>query len=188
LLGATDYRQRLGLEGLGFGDQYPHDEVARSNPTASFTKMFGGDIVLIPRHMNEVIFIQQPIAFNSSFNALYFGEDAPARKRKIAALRSIARFLDSDVARYLYALFGKTRLLDRARFERNDLTEIPFPFADTGDSSLTQISDLNEDDLTRCFADKVGLDKTFSNAVREYANFRRGYEDAQISELPDDVA
>ena len=53
LLGATDIRDRLGLSGLGFGS-YPHEKIANSTPNAPFTKMFSGNIVLIPRHTNEV--------------------------------------------------------------------------------------------------------------------------------------
>ena len=179
LLGATDYRARLGLSGLGFG-QYPHDQVAASSPNAPFTKMFSGNILLIPRHMNEITFIERPIAFGSSFNALYFSEKVHSKRERVAALRSVARFLDSDVARYLYALFGKTRLLDKARLEKNDLAEIPFPFSEVGDANLGRLASLSEARLTRLFAEKVGLDDSFVDAVEEYACFRHGYEDAQI--------
>jgi hypothetical protein len=70
--------------------------------------------------------------------------------------------------------------LDRARVEKNDLAEIPFPFAEVGDTDLERLATLSEDHLTRLFAKKVGLDEAFVGAVQEYANFRHGYEDAQI--------
>ncbi|HET8636508.1 MAG TPA: N-6 DNA methylase, partial [Acidobacteriaceae bacterium] len=178
LLGTTDYRERLGLDGLGFG-RYPHDRIASSTPNAPFKKMFSGNIVLIPRHMNDITLVERPVAFGSSFNALYFSDDSLAGKQNVAILSDIARFLDSHVARYLYALFGKTRLLDRARLEKNDLAEIPFPFAEVGDSHFS-LARLDEDQLTQSFAKKVGLDETFVSAVQEYAKFRHGYEDAQI--------
>ena len=179
LLSATDYRDRLGMSGLGFSS-YPHEGVADSAPNGPFAKMFSGNIVLIPRHMNEVTFIERPIAFVSSFNAIYFSDYPISTKRSVAALRGVARLLNSDVARYLYALFGKTRLLDSARFEKNDLTEIPFPFAEVGDAGLERLETLSEHDFTRLFAEKVGLDDSFVGAVEEYASLRHGYEDAQI--------
>ena len=182
LLSATDYRERLHLDELRFSS-YPHEQVARNYPNAPFVKMFSGNIVLIPRHMNEVTFIEQPIAFGSSFNALYFLEHPLSKQPSAGALRGVARFLNSDVARYLYALFGRTRLLDRARLEKNDLINIPFPFEEVGDADLYRLEALSETDLTRLFTDKVGLDDSFIGAVEEYASFRHGYEDAQI---PDD--
>jgi hypothetical protein len=60
----------------------------------------------------------------------------------------VARFLDSHIARYLYALFGKTRLLDRARLEKNDLAGVPFPFAEVGDADLESLPSLSEERLT----------------------------------------
>jgi N-6 DNA methylase len=179
LLGATDYRERLGLDGLGFS-RYPHEQVAKSAPKVPFAKMFSGNIVLIPRHMNEITFVERPIAFGSSFNALYFSENLGVKRKSVTALRSVTRILDSDVARYLYAMFGKTRLLDRARVEKNDLAEIPFPFAEVGDADLEGLATLSEDDLTRLFAAKVGLDDAFVGTVQEYATFRHEYEDSQI--------
>ena len=173
LLSATDYRERLGSE-------YPHDRVASSAPNTPFARMFSGNIVLVPRHMNKVEFVRQPIAFVSSFNAIYFSDAQIPEKQRIAALRGVARFLNSDVARYLYALFGKTRLLDRARVEKNDLAAIPFPFGKVTDDDLQRLQVLSEDELTRLFANKVGLDESFVEAVKEYAGFRHDYEDAQI--------
>ena len=174
LLSATDYRERLGSA------DYPHDRVASSVPNAPFAKMFSGNIVLVPRHMNEVVFVRQPIAFVSSFNAIYYADAQIRDKRRIAALQGVARFLDSDVARYLYALFGKTRLLDRARVEKKDLAALPFPFGQVAADELPGLEGLSEDELTRLFANKVGLDEAFVEAAREYADFRHDYEDAQI--------
>ena len=179
ILGATDYRKRLDLDELGYSS-YPHEQVAGSSPNAPFDKMFSGNIVLIPRHMNDVTFVERAVAFSSSFNALYPLESGPSTQRSARTLRAVARFLNSDVARYLYALFGRTRLLDRARLEKNDLISIPFPFQDGGDSDLHRLEGCGEEDLTRLFAGRVGLDDSFVDAVQEYASFRHGYEDAQI--------
>jgi hypothetical protein len=143
--------------------------------------------------MNDITFIEAPIAFGSSFNALYFPHRQALTRADVAALRGVARFLNSDIARHLYALFGKTRLLDRARFERNDLLDIPFPFSDCADRDLQSLEQLPEGEITQLFAKTIGLDSTFVQAVDEYAGFRWGYEDSQIPDsglsppIPDTV-
>ena len=179
LLSATDYRDRLGLD-ANDRRSYPHELLAKSTPKVPFAKMFAGNIVLMPRHMNGVAFVRQPVAFVSSFNALYFSDDRISEEQRVLALQGVARFLDSNVARYLYALFGRTRMLDKARVEKNDLTDIPFPFGEVTDDELQRLQVLDEGELTKLFASKTGLDDSFLEAVEEYTSFRHEYEDAQI--------
>lgn len=174
LLGTEDYLSRLGMDGLGF-TQYPHSELEALSPHSSFEKMFSGNIVLIPRHMKDVIFVEKPVAFGSSFNAIY-PLGTKANSQHIIRMRAIRRFLMSPVARYMYAIFGKTWVLDRTRLEKNDLGDIPFPFFDC----VEKIETLTDEELTKMFADKIGLDKIFVDCIEEYSNFRNGYEDSQI--------
>lgn len=179
LLTAENYAARLGFQGMAFSD-YPHDRVKALVPKGNFARLFSGNIVFIPRHMNEVRFVDQPIAFVSTFNALAAEDGRQLDAPSIAAMKGIARYLSSDVARYLYALFGKTRILDRARLEKGDLESIPFPFTGLGDFALQRLAALDEPSITRLFAEKVALDATFVQAVSEYNEFRLGYEDAQV--------
>ncbi|MBI1776201.1 MAG: N-6 DNA methylase [Proteobacteria bacterium] len=179
LLRSGDYQQRLGMGDLGFAN-YPHQRVRNSRLSGSFAGLFGGNIVFIPRHMNEITFIAEPIAFASTFNAVYALSPLNQRGVAIAGMRGIVRYLNSDVARYLFALFGKTRLLDRTRLEKHDLESIPFPFTDIEDGDLRSLVELNEDAITRLFASRVGLDDGFVQSVQEYTEFRQGYEDSQV--------
>ena len=80
----------------------------------------------------------------------------------------------------MYALFGKTRILDSARLEKGDLESVPFPFENLADADLQRLENLEEGEISRFFAAKVGLDDTFVQAVTEYTTFRRGYEDSQV--------
>ncbi len=179
LLGATDYRQRLGLDGLEMGD-YPHSKLKRTRIEPAFERLFSGNVIIIPRTMNDVIFIKDPIAFGSSFNAIYSLDDQPFSSQREQALKSVARFLRSDVARYFYALIGKTWMLDHARLEKNDLESIPFPFASYTDQNLHDLLSADERSVTEMVAKLMRLDSTFINAVEEYASFRNGYEDSQV--------
>jgi hypothetical protein len=179
LLRSNDFNNRLGIGGLGF-PTYEHERVRALQPKGVFAKLFAGNIIVIPRHMNEVTFIAEPIAFVSTFNAIYRPTPVRIDGAGETALRGMARFLTSDIARYLYALFGKTRLLDRARLEKNDLESIPFPFEDLSDPSLQALESLTEREITELFAARTGFDEPFVNSVKEYADFRHGYEDSQI--------
>ncbi|WP_146030345.1 hypothetical protein [Methylocella silvestris] len=179
LLTSEDYQARLGLQGLEIGD-YPHDHLRALTPKGAFSRLFAGRIVLIPRHMNEVLYIEEPIAFVSTFNALYTEDSRVMDRSAIAAMKGIARYLTSDVARYLYALFGKTRILDSARLEKSDLESVPFPFTNLADVELQRLEAMDQNAITAFFAQKVGLDAAFVQAVTEYKLFRRGYEDAQV--------
>jgi len=149
-------------------------------PKGNFGKLFAGNIVFIPRHMNEVRFVEEPIAFVSTFNALAVQDGRRLDASSVAAMKGIARYLSSDLARYLYALFGKTRILDSARLEKGDLESVPFPFVNLGDLDLQRVEALDERAITALFAEKVGLDASFIQAVSEYNAFRYGYEDAQV--------
>jgi len=179
LLQSENYQERLGLNGLGIAN-YPHQLLQNMTPKGSFAKLFGGHIVFIPRHMNEVLYIEHPVGFVSTFNAIYAQNSGAMDSGAIAGMRGIARYLTSDVARYLYALFGKTRILDRARLEKGDLESVPFPFENLADADLQHLENMEEGEICRFFAGKVGLDDTFVQAVTEYTLFRHGYEDSQV--------
>ena len=159
---------------------YPHDRLRSFTPKGSFAKLFGGKIVFIPRHMNEVLYIEDPVGFVSTFNGIYAADPATLDAGAVAGMKGIARFLTSEVARYLYALFGKTRILDRARLEKGDLESVPFPFENLRDAMLQGLEVRGEDEITRLFAERAGLGEAFVHAVSEYSIFRQGYEDSQL--------
>ncbi len=179
LLTSENYQAKLGLQGLRIGG-YPHDRLRALTPKGAFAKLFAGGVVFIPRHMNVVLYVEEPIAFVSTFNALYTEDPRAMDRGAIAAMKGIARYLTSDVARYLYALFGKTRILDSARLEKGDLELVPFPFVNLADADLQRLEEMDENAITTLFAEKVGLDAAFVHAVTEYKLFRRGYEDSQV--------
>lgn len=179
LLGANDYKSRLGLDGLDL-TSYPHEKIASARINVAFRKIFSGNIVFIPRHMNEVFFVERPIAFGSTFNAIFSNADQVSQAVRSDGLKGVAGFLNSQVAHYLYALFGKTWLLDHARLEKNDLGAIPFPFDSLSDGDLCSFTHLEDRNITRVFAKRIGLDSTFCSVVDEYASFRSGFEDSQI--------
>ncbi|KAB2699923.1 HsdM family class I SAM-dependent methyltransferase [Brucella lupini] len=178
LLKAGSYRQALNLDGLELGS-YPHDEVERSSPRGNYARLFGGNILLIPRSMNEFIYVKRSIAFSSTFNAIYF-EERQSHRIEQRFLSALASYLTSDVARYFYALIGRTWIIDHARLEKGDLEALPFPFTGTEDEALDVLLEGQQDNITKVVVDRIGLDDSFVSAVTEYRDFRSGYEDSQL--------
>lgn len=178
LLLKADYQQALDLDGLGFSS-YPHNELLQYDPIGHFAKLFSGNVLLIPRSMNDAIFVEQPTGFSSTFNAIYFAEgqvDA-AKKRLMSAM---ACYLMSDVANYFYALIGKSWILDHARLEKYDLEAVPFPVEGTTDMALDTLLSNDQTLITTLVAERMGLDRSFADTVKEYRDFRSGYEDSQL--------
>lgn len=169
---------RLGLEGLEL-HEYPHEELANYNIDQSFRRLFSGNILLIPRSMNDIQFVEKPIGFSSTFNAIYFSKCDICNKGQ-DLLKALARYLSSDVARYFFAITGKSWLLDHARLEKNDLEAIPFPVKALDDGLLNAIISGDEAEITREVSERMGLDDIFCQSVQEYTEFRRGFEDAQL--------
>ncbi|TIQ20143.1 MAG: SAM-dependent DNA methyltransferase [Mesorhizobium sp.] len=189
LLLKADYRQTLGLDGFGF-NSYPHNELAQYDLIGHFAKLFSGNVLLIPRSMNDAFFVEQPTGFSSTFNAIFFAEDqVDAAKKKL--MSAMARFLMSDVAHYFYALIGKSWILDHARLEKHDLEAVPFPIEGTNDGALNILLSDEQRLITALVAERMGLDRSFPDAVQEYREFRSGYEDSQLPpaslQRPDDT-
>ncbi|SCX28592.1 Type I restriction-modification system methyltransferase subunit [Agrobacterium sp. DSM 25558] len=178
LLLKANYKQALGLEGFGF-EAYPHMQLERYQIAKQFKALFSGNVLLIPRSMNDAVFIEKPVGFSSTFNAIYFPERiAGVAEKKL--LSAMANYLLSDVASYFYALIGKSWILDHARLEKHDLEAVPFPIDGLGDSALDTLLAGDQSMITNLVSARMGLDVSFAASVKEYVEFRSGYEDSQL--------
>jgi hypothetical protein len=178
LLLKANYRKVLGLDGFGF-PSYAHEELDRYQISAPYQRLFAGNVLLIPRTMNDFSFVERPIGFSSTFNAIHFREKR-AGSAEATLLRAMARYLKSDVARYFYAIVGKSWILDHARLEKGDLEAVPFPIDGASDGAVLEILSGTNDQITQLVTDRMGFDSWFSEAVREYIDFRSGYEDSKL--------
>lgn len=174
------YRIRLGIE-KDWDNTYELPQNIQARLPGGFRTLFGGDALLIPRSMNHFDVVEQPAAFTSSINAIvYEHKESGAREQRLAALRGLAAYLKSEVAEYLFALFGRMWLLDGRRFEKNDLYKLPVPFKGLDDPVLRMIPNLDQTEITSLFVETFGFDRWFVEAVREFVEFRSGYQDAQV--------
>lgn len=180
------YRSVLGLEeqeGLPLATpptaSYHLDEKRLRQLPERYRRLFGGNVLAVSRHMVHFDILDAPVALNPSINIIAFKAETSASElpRRRDVLAAVERYLRSDVADYMFALTGKTWLLDGRRFEKNDLLALPFPFRDAdaaGDPAN------GEADLTLLLRDRLGLPSDFGDAVRQYGASRRGYQDAQV--------
>ncbi len=160
--------------------------------TPDFRGWFSGNVILIPRSFNESSYHRGPVAYPSSFNAIIpsaqekdsvgkpIDEDEmpymPAR-----FVDSFLRYVNSPILRYFASLFGATYLMDKARFEKNDLQALPCPFVDMNDPQLLALeASTSVDD---CILDAMNAGADFRAAFREFDGFRKHFANAQI---PDD--
>jgi hypothetical protein len=150
---------------------------------ANFTRRFSGNCLLVPRSMVHIAFAKWPVAFNSSVNAIFFSEDAEqveveARRKFLFAL---GLFLESSVANYLFALFGKLWILDRTRLEKNDILNVPVPFFGVYDSLVDAYLNARcEAEQTQLVCERFGLHGLLLGAVQEYTTFRHHFEDGGV--------
>lgn len=141
-------------------------------------RKFGGNVLAITRHMIHFDLIERPAAFNSTVNLLAFEDEASQAEvgRRRSVLKTVERYLRSDVADYMFALVGRTWLLDKRRLEIGDLLDLPFPFVSEADARDAQGRDFEPEFLGK----RLGLGGWFRDAVEQYASRRKGYQDGQV--------
>ena len=178
LLKASGLR-RLGVDALDL-DDYSYLELGGYNISATYKSMFAGNVLLVPRSMNSFHFVERPIGFSSTFNAIFFEDPQSVGSVEIDLLRAIEKYLMSDVAKYFYALIGRSWILDHARLEKHDLEALPFPIEGKEDDAVSEILRGTNSKITKIVAKRMGFDPSFSQIVSEYTKFRSGYEDSQL--------
>jgi hypothetical protein len=174
------YRECLGLEVLS-SRSYEFPQVELEKLQGTYRHLFGGGVLLFQRNLKHFDIIDFPVAFTTSLHAIAFMPHAHYRRvERTRLLQGLSRYLQSNLAQYLYALFGRLWLLDGRRFENNDLRDLPIPFSDANELIAHCAESLDEKSLADLFVRRFGLDNGFKDAVDEFAEFRSNYQDGQI--------
>lgn len=188
----NDFRKRAGVEPIYVNEQT--ELIQRLRPAglapgweegaqSQFHRRFSGHVLLIPRSMQDLAYASEPLAFNSSVNSIFFSSPPSDRKERDdhrRVLMALGRYLDSEVARYLIAITGRLWMLDRTRLEKNDLLDIPLPFLSPDDSLIDDVFNEGAEIMTARLMERFGLSGALSDAVREYGQFRKRFEDGQV--------
>lgn len=178
--GQSDYSIRLGLNGHPALEYHlPPDVLYRAR--RHYRRMFSGGVLLVPRSDARYDYVDEPVAFKSTLNAMYFEDDDLDRQTERRVLEEIAAFLSSDVATYCKALVGKNRILEGRRFEKTDLARICFPFATIEDLIRSNPpSKMDQEALAHLTADVCNLGPTFVAAAFDYVDRRAGFENGIV--------
>lgn len=181
LLLKADYRDQIGTGGLF--SAYPHSEmqslIDAGNVSGNYARLFQGERLFIPRTMNDFLPLSNAAGASSNFNIVAFNE--PRFDNAASTLfKAMANYLASDVAKYFFALIGRTWILDHSRLEKSDLEAVPFPFDGPNDPELEKLSTAKQNEITQLVADRMGCDQFFPDAVAEYHRLRSGFEDSQL--------
>jgi type I restriction-modification system DNA methylase subunit len=196
LLGGDKYKSNyfktvLGLDHaadlVDFKSTYKlkKSDLEKVNP--NFQKKFGGNILVIPRSMKKSFFIENPIAYNSSLNSIYCDDINP---EKIQLLKALEKYLNSNVIKYFFSIFGKLWIIDKARLEVEDLKLLPIPICNAQDENILRILNCDEALLDDLLMEIFDFDFITKKALYEYFDFRRKFEDGQVPksayELPNE--
>tara|TARA_B100001057_G_scaffold213046_1_gene213396 strand:+ start:2317 stop:5304 length:2988 start_codon:yes stop_codon:yes gene_type:complete len=143
-------------------------------------KLFSGNILVVPRSMNDITFVEQPFAFNSSINAIYYDCDKGIGKKERELLLALGKYLNSKFVKYFFALFGSLWVIDKTRIEAKDLKRFPVPIFGVKDPNVECICNLDDDSLEEWLFDYFGFDPISKQIIKEYQEFRSMFEDGQV--------
>ena len=157
--------------------------------TAKYRGYFAGEVILVPRSMAPALYFSGPVLYPSTFNVIVresqiatfeadeFAKSIPFPAGFEAAFRA---FIDSDVVRYFASIYGASYLMDKARFEKNDLLAIPCPFTDWSDERFLALA--NSSQVDTVILDAMEAGKDFKAAFAEFKDFRQFFANAQCPE------
>jgi hypothetical protein len=140
-----------------------------------YRKMFAGNIVLVPRMLRDIQYVEPPIAFNSSFIGIY--SELPSARQ---LLRALERILRSKVAQYYLKLSAPRYLIDRPNIEPSVLNRFPLPFIGIDDLRIAQINALAESNVDDSLFEAYGIRGAHKDAVLEFIDFRIQLKDGGI--------
>jgi hypothetical protein len=184
-----------GIHRKGRGDRnvqlHPLGRDELQSVKSDYRGWFSGNVILIPRSLNEATYHRDPVAYPSTFNAVISESqyrdsiDRPISAKSMPYLPTkfvggFLNYVNSDVLKYFASLFGASYLMDKARLEKNDLLALPCPFADMRDPKLLALASSDSADSKILDAMNAGAD--FRAAFGEFADFRRYFANAQVPE------
>jgi len=180
ILGATDYQQHLGLGATLILDNayaYNLPKAVLERASSTYRQRFSGNVVLIPRSSADVLFVERPIAFNSSFSVVHAG---PGASSKVVFLQALAAYLNSDHARYFYSLWGRDWRVDERRIEANEIRAIPVPRILLDRNCAQRFVRLSPVGKESAIAEAFALPAGMQAAISEYAGFRAHFHNSQV--------
>jgi hypothetical protein len=175
---SNDYRLRLGLL-PGTVRDYELPPSLLGSLSEIHQAMFRGPMVLMTRNQSDFHVIDRAAAYSSSLIGLYFETEEIPHDRRLAVLDQIAAYLQTSVAKYLLALFGRLWVFDQRRFDTPDLRRLPFPYRDYHALLDNPVTGFSDQDFTAFCQKAFRIDDIFQLAVTEHHELREKYQDGK---------
>ena len=123
--GPQEYRTALRrAEGPPSRPAYRMPPSVADQVKPTYRRLFGGNTIIVPRSGAECFVVEEPFAFNSSFYGISTPGSSPS---DVGFLKRLADYLNSDFAKYCFAVQGRDWALDRRRLERQQMALLPIP-------------------------------------------------------------
>lgn len=145
----------------------------------NFPTFFGGNVLAVPRSMEQVYRVAVPAAFNSSFNIFSVESGRPSSKELLSAL---AIYLESNALRYLAALNSRQMMIDRWVIELESTLDLPFPFSSPDDPDLTAYVHASKTEQEIILRRKLGIDPEYWAIIEEFFERRKPFSNGNIPE------
>jgi hypothetical protein len=154
-----------------------NDELAKAR--GDFANRFAGSIILLPRSLNDVKFLQGPHAYRSTFKGIYTRDpELRSDTSFITGMRGLARFLDSNVTSYFAALYGATYMMLGDRLELGDLERFPVPYTSILDPKLAALAD--EHDVDAAILNAFDAGSEFRRLFAEHSSFGKDFGNGKL--------
>jgi hypothetical protein len=157
----------------------PAAQLAKVTPPYQYR--FGGNVLLVPRNFSNIRFVKDPIGYTSSTLAVFYDKPAKHVTAKEKRLQqALAIYLRSPLALYLVATIGRRWLMDRRNIEPTDLAAFPVPFTSIDDPRINEVLARKDSGLDEYALEALGIDGDFDGAIREFLQFRMGFQDGDV--------
>ncbi|NHC60015.1 HsdM family class I SAM-dependent methyltransferase [Paenalcaligenes suwonensis] len=154
-------------------------QLARVKP--NYKNQFSGNILLIPRNFRNIRFIEYPVAYTSSYLAVFFDKNTnQISVKEKQLLKALEKYLSSSVALYFVATIGRRWLMDRRNVEPTDIACLPVPLTSLDDGRIQQLLAYEGPELDEFILNEFKLDHDLRSAVQEFLHFRMGFQDGNV--------
>ncbi|HEX7965227.1 MAG TPA: N-6 DNA methylase [Gammaproteobacteria bacterium] len=152
----------------------PLPQIISRRARGTYKQKFQGPLILLPRSLADVYYVDADIAYNSSFIGL-----STKTSSSHEFLEALSKYLSSKVAKYFLILRSTRFLVDRPNIEPMILGQLPIPFAEDG-VLQQQLIAADRSQVDQIVFDALKLTPEYRLAVDEFLKLRSQFADGRI--------
>ncbi|MEX0694348.1 MAG: N-6 DNA methylase [Rhodospirillales bacterium] len=158
------------------------------NVKDGFKDFIGGNVVLVPRSGAKVIYCAKSAGFNDTLACIAVNPSHDInREKKSRYLRAVARYLNSNAARYFLSLIAPSVMIAIPRLSLENLRELPVFFEGPEDKNLELFLKADDSEVDNLVYNLLGISGTYADAIDEFIEFRSKFKNANIPQNAQDI-